>query len=42
LDALHDRGLRWISIGIARYAYRAHGVRFWWVVRQRCHWTFEN
>jgi len=25
LDALHDRGLRRTNIGIARYAYRAHG-----------------
>jgi len=30
LDALHDRGLRRIYIGIARYAFTAHGVRFRW------------
>ena len=24
LDALHDRGLRWINNGIARYAYLDH------------------
>jgi len=30
LDALHDSGLRRINNGIARYAYRAHGVSSRW------------
>ena len=30
LDALHDRGLRRINIGIARYAFRALGESFRW------------
>jgi len=28
LDALHDRGLRRIDIGIAPYVFTAHGVSF--------------
>jgi len=34
LDALHNRGLRRINIGITHYAYKAHGVSFRWEVRQ--------
>jgi len=30
LDALHDRGFTRINIGIARYAFKAHGVSFRW------------
>jgi len=30
LDALHDRGLTRINVGIARYAFTAHGVSFQW------------
>ena len=28
LDVLHDRGLTRINIGIARYAFTAHGLSF--------------
>jgi len=33
---IHDGGLGRINIGIARYAFRAHGVSF-----RCCHWTFK-